>query len=145
VPEIALAKGRQIKFKTIVKRGKVFLHRLSIPFRDGSIKIHLIRNDDVGAPHIHPWEFSSFLFLGAYREQLDDQIINHLPFSVVRTPKTKRHRVILYRLFGFKLPCITIGRYSPKIQEWCEQTELCDHCKPHGTCLDKEYWKGRSA
>src|ERR1700722_2050732 len=56
---------QQVKFKTIVKRGRVFLHRLSIPFRRGSIKLHLILNDDYGDPHIHPWEFWSFLLLGA--------------------------------------------------------------------------------
>jgi hypothetical protein len=137
--------GRRPKFKTIVKRGKVFLHRLSLPFRDGSIKVHLILNDDVGDPHIHPWEFTSFLLLGAYREEVGNQTTNHWPLSVVRTPRNKRHRVILYRLFGFKVPCLTIGRYGPKIQEWCEQAELCDFCKPHGKCLDKEYWKSRAA
>ncbi|WP_157073593.1 hypothetical protein [Sphingomonas soli] len=131
------------KFKIITKQGKVFLYRLSIPLWRGSLKIHLIVNDDVGDPHIHPWEFSTFLLLGAYKEWVDSAIVRHWPFALVRYGRAKRHKVILYRLFGVKLPCLTVGRYSEKVQPWCQQTQLCDLCAPHGECLDKIYWRER--
>jgi hypothetical protein len=129
------------KFKTITKQGRVFLFRLSIPSWTGSLKVHLIVNDDVGDPHIHPWTFTSFLAIGAYKELVDGAEVRHLPFAFVKTDRLKRHKVILYRVLGIKLPCLTIGKYSTKIQPWCEAKELCDLCKPHGACLDKEYWE----
>jgi len=129
------------KYKVITKRGKVFLHRLSFPIPGGSIKFHLILNDDVDEPHIHPWEFTSFLAIGAYKELVDGSIIRHLPFSIVRNDKYRRHKVFLYRFFGIPLPCVTIGIYSKKIQPWCEHKQLCDGCKPHGHCRDQEYWR----
>ncbi len=129
------------KYKLITKGGATFLHRFSFKVGDGSYKIHIILNDDVDDPHVHPWEFISFLAVGAYKEIVDGKLIRHLPFSFVRYDRTKRHKVLLYRAFGLRIPCITIGRYSAKVQPWCEHQKLCDGCKPLGYCADKRYWE----
>jgi hypothetical protein len=129
------------KFKAITNNGRAFLYRLSFPFRYHSIKFHLIVNDDVGEPHIHPWQFTTFLLLGAYKEMVSGRQVRHLPLSLVRYGVNKRHKVKLYRVLGFKIPCLTVGVYSKKIQPWCERKELCDLCAPTGRCIYKEYWK----
>ncbi len=128
------------KYKIIKKKGKVFLHRLSLPIPNGSIKFHLILNDDVDEAHIHPWKFTSLLLLGAYKEEVNGRVVKHLPFSIVRNGLDRRHKVLLYRLFGKPIPCFTVGHYSKKLQRWCEHTQLCDGCKPLGQCQDKVYW-----
>jgi hypothetical protein len=51
---------------------------------------------------------------------------------------------VLYRFLGHPIPCVTVGRYSPKIAPWCEQRGLCDACKPIGECADKAYWRDLS-
>ena len=129
------------KFKAITNNGRTFLYRISLPFRTCSIKFHFIVDDDVGDPHIHPWRFTTFLLLGAYKEIVGSQEIRHAPFSLIRYDIDKRHKVVLYRLFGYKIPCLTIGIYTKKIQPWCEREHLCDLCAPIGHCIDKEYWQ----
>jgi len=132
------------KFKIITQDGRVFLFRLSFPLSDGSMKLHLIVNDDSGPEHRHPWRFSSFLLFGAYKEQVDNKVVNHWPLSLVHYEIAKEHKVILYRLFGFKLPCLTVGRYTEKVQPWCRAKSLCDRCKPLGVCVDATFWKDRT-
>lgn len=131
---------RLVKFKKIVKQGKVFLYRINIYIKKGSIKIHLIMNDDIGEPHKHPWDFSSFLLFGAYKEFLDGNDLKHKPFSLLKRDKNQIHKVTLYRIFGVKIPCITVGRYSEKKQSWCKGFPLCDYCKKVGYCIDKKEW-----
>lgn len=132
------------KFKIITNDRKPFLFRMSVPFRRFSIKFHLIVNDDAGEPHVHPWRFTTFLLAGSYKEIVHGREVRHLPFSVVRYDIDKRHKVVLYRVFGFKIPCLTVGVYSKKVQPWCERTSLCDLCAPIGHCIDKEFWEGES-
>jgi hypothetical protein len=132
------------KFKIITQQGRVFLFRFSFPFSGGSIKLHLIVNDDSGPEHRHPWRFSSFLLFGAYREQVDGKIVNHWPLRLVQYELTKEHKVILYRFFGIKLPCLTVGRYTEKVQPWCRAKSLCDRCKPLGVCVDAKFWMDHS-
>ena len=129
-----------MKFKIITRGGRIFLIRISIPTTRGSIKVHLILSDDKENPHMHPWNYVSFLLLGAYKEIVDGKLKKHLPFTVVRRRANERHQVILYRLFGVGLPCLSIGVYSRKLQRWCERETLCDHCQGVGRCLDKVYW-----
>ena len=130
-----------MKFKVIKQRGRVFLIRLSLPAKKGSFKIHIIVNDDQDGAHKHPWNFSSFLLFGAYKEVVDGKLIKHLPFTLVKRSCTEKHKVLLYRIFGMKIPSVTVGLYSKKIQPWCEKEKLCDHCKSIGTCMDKTHWE----
>lgn len=130
-----------MKLKFIRRNGKLFLIRLSIPIKNGSIKVHLLLNDDTEDPHKHPWNFNSLLFLGAYKEIVNGKLYRHLPFTIVRRKNYERHQVILYRLGGMKIPCITIGKYSKKLEPWCEKKTLCNVCEKHGYCLDKAYWE----
>ena len=133
-----------MKFKTIRKGGTVFLHRVNLYIKKGSIKIHLIMDDDKEDAHMHPWDFNSFLFLGAYKEIVDGKLFKHLPFTLVRRKCTEKHQVKLYRIFGLKIPCLTIGRYSEKKQQWCEAKKLCDFCSTVGYCVDKKEWEDKS-
>ncbi|QTE23290.1 hypothetical protein [Polaribacter cellanae] len=130
-----------VKFKVIKQKERVFLIRISIPIKKGSIKIHLILNDDLDIPHKHPWNFKSFLVFGAYKEWVDGIQYKHKPFSIINRNVNQKHQVILYRFAGKKIPCITIGMYTKKIQPWCEKSNLCDHCLPLGQCIDKKYWQ----
>lgn len=93
----------------------------------GSFVIHPIVNDDVDKAHRHPWNFT----------------VAHRPLTLIRRRADRRHRVLLHKLFGYPIPCLTVGRYSPKLQPWCEHRTLCDFCAPVGECSDKAYWKSR--
>ncbi len=130
-----------MKFKIIRRNGKIFLFRLSFPTKKGSIKVHLILSDDTDHPHKHPWSFKSLLLLGSYKEIVNGKLYKHLPFTLVNRKETDYHQVILYRLFGFRLPCLTVGKYTKKIQPWCERKTLCDNCQKLGYCADKAYWE----
>lgn len=134
----------RLKFKAIRKQGRLFLFRASLQLADGgSVKAHLILNDDLDGAHKHPWNFTSFMLLGAYTEEVDGRIEAHRPFSLVRRYFYERHRVILYRVGPCRLPCITVGRYSAKMEPWCERQTICDFCRPMGECADKAYWRER--
>lgn len=158
-----------VKFKIIRQGKRIFIFRLSINFRKGSLKFHLIWNDDVGLPHSHPWHYSSFLFLGAYKEELFDApwkvgFLNHpfqvgdristseilngivieakptectvLPairikrnrmWSLIKKKCDEYHLIRLYRIFGIKIPALTIGWYGKK-------KKLCSLCTELGYC-----------
>ncbi|MAD90338.1 MAG: hypothetical protein CMK64_11585 [Pseudoalteromonas sp.] len=127
-----------LKLKVIRESGGIFLIRLSFSFRDGSIKLHLILDDDLGPDHKHPWDFKSFLLFGSYKELLEGKLLCHKPFTFVSRKAQQRHKVILYRFLGVKLPCLTIGKYSKKYTRWCERKKLCDGCCKLGYCKDRE-------
>ncbi|MFL6127251.1 hypothetical protein [Actinophytocola sp.] len=134
----------RLRFKVIRKKGKVFLYRLSWRMGDGgSIKVHLIVNDDLDGAHKHPWNFTSLSLLGAYMEEVDGVGVAHWPLTLVRRRASECHRVVLYKIFGHPIPCLTVGRYSPKLQPWCEHRDLCDFCTPSGECADDVYWNSR--
>lgn len=130
-----------MKFKVIRRGKKIFLFRLSFPTKTGSIKIHLILSDDTDHPHMHPWDFKSFLLLGAYKEIVDNKSHRHWPFAIVKRKSTEHHQVFLYKVFGVRIPCLTIGKYTKKIQPWCEHKSLCTYCQKLGYCADKAYWE----
>jgi hypothetical protein len=130
-----------MKLKVIKQSGQIFLIRLSLPIKNGSIKIHVLLNSDIGYAHKHPWNFTSILVFGAYKEILDGKLLKHGLFSKIKRKASERHKVILYKIFGASIPCITIGKYSKKIQPWCEHQNLCEHCTTLGYCMDKKYWE----
>jgi hypothetical protein len=141
------------KFKIIKNNSLMpFLYRLSLYFKNGSIKLHVITGDDSKVFHTHPWDFTSFILFGGYKEW--QEVIDHQSyidwyrikgmdnsseynrinikyhyrtFSINKKLHTELHRVELFKLFGIKVPCITIGFYSNKI-------ELCSFCKELGYC-----------
>jgi len=132
--------------KKILKTDRLFLHRLSFKLADGSsIKFHLIVNDDLDGSHVHPWDFTSFMLIGSYKEVLTDgSVRKNRPLTLVRHRAEERHEVLLYRLFGRRIPCLTVGRYGVKRQRWCEREgTLCDFCKPNHECADVAYWRDR--
>lgn len=118
------------KYKTIISKGKLFIVRLSFYLKDkSSYKLHLILDDDYDEPHSHPWNFKSIILFGGYYE--DDK-----KYSMFKT-NTKlyheKHKIKLFRFLGFKIPTITLGKYSPKI-------ELCSFCKEIGYCKSNKKW-----
>lgn len=119
------------KTKTIKSNGNSFIHRLSIYFKKGSLKVHLILSDDKGEPHDHPWNFKSLLIL-PYKEKIYDSLGNnrefkYRPFNIVRRDCKTKHLVQLYRIWGIKIPAFTIGWYGKK-------TQLCSLCRDLGYC-----------
>ena len=131
-----------MKIKRITSQGKTFLFRFSQTTRKGSVKLHVIVGDDLDPPHKHPWNFSTFLLLGAYKEWVNGEKLKHRPFTVVKRSSKDHHKVSLYRVFGVKIPCVTVGFYSQKIEPWCNGSPLCDSCQKAGYCADKKYWQG---
>lgn len=140
----------KLKFKIIKNNcNKSFLYRISLYLKKGSIKLHIITGDDSKVFHTHPWNFTSFILFGGYKEQTKPLYLCHFDtygyiqssiielysyetkkyriFSINRKKYNEEHRVELFRLFGIKIPCITIGFYSNKI-------ELCSFCKELGYC-----------
>lgn len=116
-----------IRFKTIKDMGLPFLKRMSIYLPNGSIKLHLMLNDDKSEPHTHPWDFYSFHLFGSYKENLDGVNLRHHPFSLLKRTMNQKHRITLYRLFGIKIPVVTVGYYTKKKQ-------LCSFCQELGYC-----------
>lgn len=128
------------KSKTITSGGKPFIKRLSLYLPKGSIKLHLLldddKDDDFSGGHTHPWDFTSFILFGGYEEytlrfsnnpngQFNTE--KFYMFSLNRKKAEVKHKIKLFRLFGFKIPCITIGYYSDKKQ-------LCSLCQELGYC-----------
>jgi hypothetical protein len=145
----------KLKYKVIKTLNNiVFLKRISIYLKNGSsIKLHLILHDDLDEPHTHPWDFKSLLIIpykedlynnklvGAFDPAFDinnvnifsiHQLIkyNHKPFTIVNRYHKDSHRTTLYTIFGIKIPALTIGIYSKKLQ-------LCSFCQEAGYCLSK--------
>lgn len=130
----------RLKAKTIKSGGNSFIKRLSIYFHNYSIKVHLILDDDKDEPHTHPWDFKSLLLV-PYKEVIfssvditDNKLITtlkHNPLTIVKRLHNERHRVRLYRIFRLKIPALTIGIYSKKIQ-------LCSFCKDLGYCKESK-------
>lgn len=128
-----------IKFKRIKNtQGTVFLSRLTIYFKNGSLKLHLITGDDSPEYHNHPWDFTSFVLFGGYNEWMyahpDHAYVSpkaRYMFTFNTKQHKERHRVELFKLFGYKIPTITIGWYSHKIQ-------LCSFCQKAGYCLQSK-------
>lgn len=125
---------QRIKFKTIRSNGNSFIKRYSLYFKNGSIKLHIILSDDNDSPHSHPWNFTSIILFGGYIEKtvINDSCIKEKAFrflSINKKQYFQKHRLLLKRIFGIKIPCITLGWYSNKIQ-------LCSFCTDIGYCKE---------
>lgn len=125
---------KKIKFKTIHSSGNSFIKRLSLYFKKGSIKLHIILSDDKDSPHSHPWNFTSIILFGGYIEQTitnnNNIHVNKFRFLSINKKKYfEKHKLSLRTIFGIKIPCITIGWYSNKIQ-------LCSFCDELGYCKE---------
>lgn len=120
--------------KRIYQKGKLYLLRFSFPIKSGTIKIHVIFQDDKEEPHTHPWNFKSLLLI-PYKEWTSydrnglylEHTFKHIPFRLLTRDMNQLHRVSLYKIFGIKIPAITIGKYGHKVQ-------LCSFCKELGYC-----------
>ena len=124
----------KIRVKTIHSAGNSFIKRLSIYFKKGSVKIHLFLDDDKDEPHSHPWDFTSWILFGGYDESIESDtgglLVKRYNFLNKNTKKYhQKHKVTLKRLFGIKIPCLTIGWYSQKKQ-------LCSFCAELGYCKE---------
>ncbi len=136
-----------MKCKLTRQNAEPFLFRASWKWKAGSIKLHIILKDDTGELHTHPWDFTSLILFGGYvettfeerQEIIDLQKEFYLGFDPYYNDKTygwlsinrkianKYHRVSLRRLWGIKIPAITIGIYG-------EKKQLCSLCKDLGYC-----------
>ncbi|TZG24895.1 cupin domain-containing protein [Sphingomonas montanisoli] len=74
----------------------------------------ILRDDDDRALHDHPWENTSYLIEGAYREITPDGILIRQAGDVVTRSATALHRL---ELIGGK-PCVSIFMTGPKVREW---------------------------
>ena len=127
-----MSKKNLFKTKTIFSGGKPFLKRLSLYLSKGSIKLHIIINDDMDEHHSHPWDFESVIIFGGYHEEIlnEDKTIDKKTFRIGDVNQKRhyqKHKTKLFRFLGFKIPAITIGKYSDKL-------ELCSFCKELGYC-----------
>ena len=119
---------KKVKFKTIRSQGKAFIRRLSFYKKDGTtIKAHLITDDDNDKEeHSHPWDFKSTLLI-PYKEIVNGEEVRHYMLETVERKHFETHKVKLYRVFGIRIPAITIGVYGKK-------KVLCNFCKSLGYC-----------
>lgn len=128
--EIKAKKTKTMKFKNIKNNGRTFLLRLGMKCGNGSLKVHIILDDDV-RPHSHPWDFTSLILFGGYREaiKVGDNVLfqNFGWLSLNRKRRDVMHQISLRRVMGRKVPVITIGYYG-------EKKELCSLCKELGYC-----------
>ena len=128
-----------MSLKFIREKGKLFLIRLSRRCKDGgSWKMHLIWNDDKGAPHTHPWAFKSMILFGGYKELSfspdhgEFEGVHHTYgwLSVNTKEEKTSHLLTLRRFLGIRIPALTIGRYGAR-------TQLCSLCTELGYCRTK--------
>ena len=117
----------RFQYKTIRTQGKVFIRRFALYNKDGSsYKLHLILNDDLDEPHDHPWDFSSLILFGGYYE--GDTLYGAGDVNIKL--HHQKHKTRLRTFLGFKVPTITFGVYTAKLQ-------LCSFCREAGHCLSK--------
>ncbi len=126
----------KIRFKTIRSGGNSFIKRMSVYFKKGSLKVHLFLDDDKDEPHSHPWNFTSLILFGGYDEYVEtdnkDLAVKSYGFlSRNKKQYFQKHKVKLKRIFGIKIPCLTIGWYSQKKQ-------LCSFCAELGYCKESK-------
>lgn len=125
-----------VKCKTIKPNGESsFIRRISFYLKKGSIKIHFITSDDNDEPHTHPWDFKSFLII-PYKETLHLHTtgkkmieFRHKVFTMIERDAMDNHKTSLYRIFGIKIPALTIGYYG-------EKKQLCSFCQALGYCKE---------
>jgi len=128
----------QVKRKTIFSQGKPFIKRLSVYLQDkSSFKLHLILNDDLDEPHTHPWDFTSLILFGGYTEESNGQKKKYGFLRKNVKLHHASHKITLFRVLGFKIPTITIGKYSKKLQ-------LCSFCQQLGYCKMQKNGKQNS-
>ena len=117
----------KFKYKIVYSKDKPFIKRFALYNKDGSsYKLHLILNDDLDEPHDHPWDFSSLILFGGYYEDNTLYSVGDINIKY----HYQKHKIRLRRLFGIKIPTITFGIYSKKLQ-------LCSFCKELGYCKNK--------
>lgn len=129
-----------MRFKNIKNNGITFLYRLSCNLKKGSIKIHLIVDDDVSY-HSHPWDFNSIILFGGYRE-MSYTSVNYMDLenkeygwlSINKKQMNAYHKITLRRLFGKKIPALTVGIYG-------EKKQLCSLCQELGYCKSQKQKK----
>lgn len=99
--------------------GEVYLERWQVGFRNWfSIKLHRIWRKDFGRElHDHPWNFTSFIMTGGYREHLyrdgRHQHKRTRPFQLVCRTMADRHRID--EIFD---PCWTLVVCGPRRKDW---------------------------
>lgn len=119
------------KYKTIISGGKLFIKRFSFYTKKGSIKLHIIFNDDGDEAHTHPWDFKSFILFGGYKEECEGKVNKYRMFSINKKLHYQKHKTSLFKIFGIKIPAITIGIYGKKLQ-LCSLCESLGYCKLNG-------------
>lgn len=88
-------------------------------------------NDDRDGFHSHPWDFKSLILFGGYVETLEDGTVHTHRFLSVNTKQREtKHQLRLRKLFGLRIPAITIGWYGPKVG-------LCSLCQELGYCKSR--------
>jgi hypothetical protein len=73
----------------------------------------MLRDDEDRALHDHPWENTSFVIEGGYREITPEGVFIRKPGDVITRPATALHRLEL--IDG---PSVSLFMTGPKVREW---------------------------
>lgn len=104
VPDFVIGEPAYLRRWWIVPRNEqqnVYLHEI-------------LRDDDDRALHDHPWENTSYLLIGSYREITPAGTFVRTAGDVVHRPATAQHRL---ELIDGK-PCVSLFFTGPKVREW---------------------------
>jgi quercetin dioxygenase-like cupin family protein len=80
-----------------------------------NVYLHLIlRDDEDRALHDHPWENTSYVISGSYREITPEGTFLRQPGDLIHRPATALHRLEL--IDG--APAVSLFFTGPKVREW---------------------------
>lgn len=97
--------------------GGDYLRRWWIVPRNPSMNVYLhefLRSDDDRALHDHPWDNSSFLLSGEYREHTPEGVFHRKAGDFVARSAASLHRIEL--IDG--QPTVSLFMTGPKVREW---------------------------
>lgn len=99
-----------------------YLRRWHITPRGAGPAVYLhqfLRSDDDRALHDHPYESTSILMTGSYREHLPEGAVLRPRGSVVQRDAMTPHRVELLRNdAGAEIPVWTLFLTGPRVRDW---------------------------
>lgn len=107
-----------------------YMDRLILLTPWGTLRLHRILRADDAREHLHdhPFDFTSCILLGGYRERCEDgRVVEHPAGSIIRRKATDAHAIV-----SVKPWTTTLVVSGPRIRSWGFQT-------PHGWIRHTDY------
>jgi hypothetical protein len=112
------------------RENSLYMIRWKIAQRgDQTFYFHVFLRDDEDPPHDHPFDFTSIVLAGSYKEEIVISWVDGIPRNIMQVERKPfvpvfrqaqtAHRVILPKdEKGNPLPCLTLMIAGPKSRGW---------------------------